>query len=198
MKALTEPPARADAKRPAPVKHTDTVRVFFALWPQPGIQRKLHAVAKEYQAKCDARVMHADTLHMTLQFIGNIKHTQLPQLIKAAGLVSDVPSFNVVLDKLDFWKHNRIGYATLTSKNPTLDMLVEKLQQALTASGIASDGAKFTPHVTLLRNIEHIPESQNFLPLIWQVNSFVLVESEIINQNAHYKILKELPLSMQI
>ena len=198
MKNHIEQPTKVDSGRLIQTKKPDTIRVFFALWPEPGIQRKLHAVAKEYQAKCDARVMRADTLHMTLQFIGNIKHTQLPLLIKAAGQVSEVPPFNVVLDKLDFWKHNRIGYATSTSKNPALDMLVEKLQQTLTASGIASDGARFTPHVTLLRNIEHIPESQNFLPLVWQVNSFVLVESEIINQNAHYRILKELPLSMQI
>lgn len=43
-------------------------RVFFALWPEVSIQGALHNIAKEYQARSAARVMRADTLHMTLCF----------------------------------------------------------------------------------------------------------------------------------
>lgn len=176
------------------MKNTDTARVFFALWPQPAIQRQLHAVAKEYQAKCNARVMRADTLHMTLQFIGNIKRSQLPELIKAADKVSALPPFKLELNTLSFWKHNRIGYATLTASEPLLEKLAATLQHALTNAGFISDSTKFSPHVTLMRNVQHAMQEQEFSAIEWQVDAFVLVESEITEKGAHYKILKEWPL----
>ena len=197
MKALTEQQARAVAKRPVPIKNTDTVRVFFALWPQPAIQRKLHAVAKEYQARFDARVMRTDTLHMTLQFIGNIKRSLLPKLIKAADKVSATSPFRLELNTLSFWKHNRIGYATLTANEPALEKLAATLQHELANEGFIADSAlnstKFSPHVTLLRNVGHVLASQNFMPVTWQVNSFVLVESVTVNQKSQYRILHEWP-----
>jgi len=191
VKNLTELLVRADAKRPVPIKNTDTIRVFFALWPEPAIQRQLHAVAKEYQARCDARVMRTDTLHMTLQFIGNIKCSQLPKLISAADKVSATPPFRLELNTLSFWKHNRIGYARFTASEPALEMLAATLQHELANQGFVADSAKFSPHVTLLRNVEHILASQNFIPVTWQVNSFVLVESVTANQKTQYRILRE-------
>lgn len=193
MKHLTESLARAVTKRPAPVKNTDTIRVFFALWPQAAIQHKLHAIANEYQARCDARLMRTDTLHMTLQFIGNINRSQLPKLISAANKVSAVPPFRLELNTLSFWKHNRIGYATLTASEPALETLAATLQHELAKVGFIADSTKFSPHVTLLRNVEHILAPQNFMPVTWQVNSFVLVESVTVNQKTQYQILQEWP-----
>jgi 2'-5' RNA ligase len=195
VKHLTEPLASADSKRPAPIKNTDTARVFFALWPEPAIQRQLHAVAKEYQARCDARVMRTDTLHMTLQFIGNIKRSQLPKLISAADKVSATPRFRLELNTLSFWKHNRIGYATLAASEPELEKLASTLQHELANVGFIADSTKFSAHVTLLRNVEHILASQNFMPVTWQVNSFVLVESVTATQKTQYKILREWPFA---
>jgi 2'-5' RNA ligase len=194
VKNLTESLASANAKRPASIKSTNSARVFFALWPQVTIQRQLHAVAKEYQAKCNARVMRADTLHMTLQFIGNIKRSQLPKLISAAENVSSSPPFKLELNTLSFWKHNRIGYATLATIEPALETLAATLQHALANAGYIADNAKFSPHVTLLRNVEHALQMQDFPAIEWRVDSFVLVESEITEKGAHYKILKEWPL----
>jgi 2'-5' RNA ligase len=184
-------------KPPAPSKNTDSVRVFFALWPAPAIQRKLHTIAKQYQAKCNARVMRTETLHMTLQFIGNIKRTQLPELIKAADKVSCARPFELELDTLAFWKHNRIGYATCATRIPALDKLAEALQQALTEANVIFDSTKFSPHVTLFRNVEYILVAQNFTPVTWQVNSFVLVESVTTNQKTQYRILREWPFAGQ-
>jgi len=195
VKHLTESLARAVTKRPAPVKNTDTIRVFFALWPQAAIQHKLHAIANEYQARCDARVMRTDTLHMTLQFIGNINRSQLPKLISAANKVSAVPPFRLELNTLSFWKHNRIGYATLTASEPALETLAATLQHELAKVGFIADSTKFSPHVTLLRNVEHILAPQNFMPVTWQVNSFVLVESVTVNQKTQYQILQEWPFA---
>lgn len=191
MYGPTKPAARAYSKQPAPSKNADSVRVFFALWPAPAIQRKLHTIAKQYQVKCDARVMRTETMHMTLQFIGNIKRTRLPELIKAADKVSCPLPFALELDTLSFWKHNRIGYATCSTQIPALDKLVEALQQALTEANVIFDSSKFSPHVTLFRNVEHILPAQSFKPVTWQVNSFVLVESVTTQHKTEYSILKK-------
>jgi len=170
------------------------MRVFFALWPTPEIQHKLHAVAKTHQAECNGRIMRTETLHMTLQFIGNIRRGQLSALIKAADQVSGITPFKFELDKLACWKHNRIAYATLTNDEPALDAIALKLQLALAAEGVVLDSARFSPHVTLLRNVVNIQPAQAITPIPWQVNAFVLVESALSSHGAHYRILKEWPL----
>lgn len=195
MKALTEQPAKAASKRLMQLKHADTMRVFFALWPEPAIQHKLHAVAKKYRAACNARIMHTETLHMTLQFIGNIKRTQLSKLIKAADKIADTTPFQFNLDTLSFWKHNRIGYATSSTSVPALDKLVATLQQELDKENVVLDSTKFTPHLTLFRNVEQSLAPQIFTPVAWQVNSFALMESITTSQKTEYRILREWPLA---
>ncbi|WP_052177777.1 RNA 2',3'-cyclic phosphodiesterase [Methylotenera sp. G11] len=183
-------------KRPAPIKNADIIRVFFALWPEPAIQRQLHAIAEAYQVKCNARVMRADTLHLTLQFIGNIKRSQLPKLAAAADIAAAIMPFRLELDTLAFWKHNRIGYATLAAREPALETLAATLQRELADAGFtAGDGTGFSPHVTLFRNVGHMLAPQYFAPVAWQVNSLVLVESVMANHGAEYRTLHEWPFA---
>ncbi|MFZ3087595.1 MAG: RNA 2',3'-cyclic phosphodiesterase [Methylotenera sp.] len=180
--------------QPIQIKDSNVTRVFFALWPEVSVRRLLYALAEEYQPRCSARIMQIDTLHMTLQFIGNIEHARLPQLIKAADRVQ-TPPFGLVLEKLSFWEHNRIAYATLNTKVPALDRLVTALRQELTTEDVLFDNSEFNPHVTLLRRVEHIIEPQDIAPIRLWVDAFVLVESVTTSQGTHYRILKKWPLS---
>lgn len=188
MKNLTEQPAKPVSK-PIPAHKTDTTRVFFALWPSCQIQQQLHTLAKQLRPQCQGRVMRAETLHMTLQFIGNIPRSQLPRIISAADKVATQP-FAMQLTKTAYWKHNQIAYATLSSEVPLLDDLVSRLKMALAEVGVAYADQKFSPHVTLLRNAEHKPLIQEFPPIAWQVDRFVLVESVLSEHGAQYKIIK--------
>ncbi len=194
MKSRTKQPAKTDLK--ANLRHkTETVRVFFALWSNCRIQQRLHVIAKQLQPQCQGRVMRIETLHMTLQFIGNIKRADLPKLLTAASKVA-APPFTLALEKIAFWKHNRIAYATLNSHAPELDALVLALKTQLAAAGVIYTDSKFSPHVTLLRNVEHTLPTHDFTAVEWQIASFVLVESKLTDQGAHYKILHQWPLSL--
>lgn len=166
------------------------MRVFFALWPNHQIQQELHTIARQLKPQCQGRVMRAETLHMTLQFIGNIQRSQLAKIISAADNVSAQP-FSMKLAKTAYWNHNHIAYATLASDAPLLDNLVLQLKIALHEEDVVYADQKFSPHVTLLRNAEQKPQTQEFPPITWQVDSFVLVESVLSEQGAHYKIIKE-------
>jgi len=174
--------------------------VFFALWPAPALQQQLYAIAEEYQAACSARMMRAETLHLTLQFIGNIKRTQLPALLDAANKITGIRPFRLELDTLAFWKHNHIGYVTSSSPMPALDKLAAALRQALSVQKsirdtVILDSPGFSPHLTLFRNVRHIPAPQQFAPVAWPVNALVLVESVTANQGTEYRILHEWPFA---
>lgn len=176
------------------IKDSSEARVFFALWPKALIQRALHTLATEYQLRCEARAMRADTLHMTLLFLGEMERARLPQLMQAAGKVS-VPSFGFALERLSFWPHNRIGYAAPPVEVPALNQLVMVLQQELLAADFQFNHREFNPHVTLLRNVGHVLESQTITPMMWWVDAFVLVESVMTDRWVRYQILQRWPLA---
>lgn len=176
------------------IKDSSLARVFFALWPEASLQQALHALAQEYQLKCKARAMRADSLHMTLLFLGEISRARLPELMHAAGKVS-VPPFEFALQRLSFWQHNRIGYAASLDKVPALDQLLQALQHELISAGFQCEHRVFIPHVTLLRNVRHVLESQTFTPIMWDVDKFVLVESVMTDQGVQYPILQSWPLA---
>lgn len=176
-----------------PINNSSVARVFFALWPEELVQRTLHSLATEYQAQCEGRIIEADTLHLTLLFLGGIERARLPLLRQTAGKVS-VPPFRFVLDRLSFWPHNRIAYATPLVEVPALYQLATALQQELIAADFLFENYEFNPHVTLLRQVEHILEPQAIVPITWRVGSFVLVESVVTDQGARYQILQKWPL----
>lgn len=176
--------------RTQPIKEPSNLRIFFAIWPNNVIQHQLHTIAKQQQLQCQGRVMRAETLHMTLQFIGNIQRCLLPKVIAAADRITALP-FSMQLTKIAHWEHNRIVYASLNSKVDSLENLASDLRIALHEKGITTTDQKFNPHVTLMRNAEHKPKIQEFPLIEWRVNSFVLVESMLSEQGAHYRIIKE-------
>lgn len=176
------------------IKNKNVARVFFALWPEALVRQALHTLAMEYQSPCEARVMSANSLHMTLLFLGEVARTCLPQLMQTADKVS-APAFGFILERISFWQHNRIAYAAPLEKIPALDQLVTMLQQELVATDFQFDHHEFKPHVTLLRNVRHVSESQSITPIMWWVDSFVLVESVTTELGISYQILRTWPLS---
>ena len=176
------------------LKDSGVARVFFALWPEALVRLALHTLATEYQLRCEARAMRAETLHMTLLFLGEVERARLPQLMQAADSVS-VPPFGFVLERLSFWPHNRIANATSLAEVLALNQLVTALKQKLVAADFLFENHEFNPHVTLLRHVGHVLESQTITPIMWWLDSFVLVESIMTDQGVRYQALQNWPLS---
>jgi 2'-5' RNA ligase len=99
------------------------------------------------------------------------------------------------LERLSFWLHNRIAYATLQAEVPSLSQLVATLRQQVFAAGFGFENHEFTPHVTLLRGVGHALDSQAITPINWWVDSFVLVESFKVEQGSRYQVLQKWSLS---
>lgn len=120
--------------------------------------------------------MRAETLHLTLLFLGNVPRAQIALAMQAAGRVS-VPPFTLQLQQFACWEHNRIAYAAPAEPEAGLMQLSNALRHEVEQAGLSFDRRPFTPHVTLLRNIDKCCEMQTLEPLTWPVDQFVLVES---------------------
>lgn len=180
--------------RPVPIQTSlSKARVFFALWPSADLRQALHAVAEEYAMLCMARVTKAEGLHLTLLYIGEIERTRLAALRQAAGTVS-ATAFWLVITRLKFWQHNKIGYATVDNAVLPLARLVAALTHNVLEAGFPLVASEFHAHITLLRNVQHGFAPQTISPLAWWVDSFVLIESIGSGEALHYEILTQWPL----
>ncbi len=182
--------AEAEAARP------ENLRLFFALWPDDVTRGALHRTGKWLHRHWGGRRMRADTLHITLAFLGATPAGRLDALIACAGAV-EANSYELTLDQTGYWRHNRIGWLGVQRMPPQHIELVEKLNVRLQAAGFPVEPRPHVPHVTLLRNTPggDIPECR---PVSWPVGEFVLVKSVTGPNGAHYAVIRRWPLETDI
>lgn len=171
----------------------DTLRLFFALWPDDATCEALDRVGEELHGRWRGRRMHADTLHITLAFLGSTPAQQLDALVACADAVQ-AETFDLVLDQAGYWRHNRIGWLGASRVPQQYFQLVGALNLALAAAGFPVDTRPPVPHVTLLRNSAggETPSSE---PVHWQVRDFALVKSRTDSERAHYDVIQRWPLA---
>lgn len=180
----------ADATDPA---QPQTQRLFFALWPDDATRDALNRTGKWLHQHWGGRRMRADTLHLTLAFLGNIPAETCAALLpRIDALRAD--AFELVLDQAGFWSHNRIGWLGCRDASVPLAALAERLRDGLRLAGVPFDAKPFVPHVTLLRNAAGGPVP-SCTPVRWQAGDFVLIASRTGTDGAHYDILRRWPLT---
>lgn len=173
--AETEPP------------QAETLRLFFALWPDDATREALNRTGKWLHQHWGGRRMRADTLHITLAFLGATPANQLDTLFACADAVA-VDPYELLLDQAGYWRHNRIGWLGVSETPPQHVALVEALNAQLRAAGFPVDDRPHVPHVTLLRKSMggEIPECR---AVNWPVGEFVLVKSVTESDGARYEVM---------
>ncbi len=161
--------------------------MFFALWPEDGVRDALYREAQALHRSCGGRAMRRENLHLTLVFVGGVAVERLEALKSVAGTLRG-SSFGLVLERLGYWRHNRIVWASPLTVPETLRELVSSLEGRLEQAGFEFDARPFAPHVTLLRDAR-APGIPAPLHLDWPVGDFVLVESEREPRGAEYRVL---------
>jgi len=166
-------------------------RVFLALWPEPAVADRLSELSAELHKACGGRRMRRDTLHLTLDFIGEVAESRLPAIGAAmAGVRGE--AFRLCVDTVGYWKHNRIAWAGCRTWPAALDRLVGDLRRALADAGLPrDDGPAFFPHLTLLRKAHAADVLPGFDAFAWSVAKWVLVESRLSAAGAAYRQLGE-------
>ncbi|MGE5386904.1 MAG: RNA 2',3'-cyclic phosphodiesterase [Betaproteobacteria bacterium] len=172
----------------------ETVRLFFALWPDPSIAEKMHRLARRYVDQYGGRAMRPETLHLTLAFLGDLPATRLQDAL-AAGTEVHAAAFQFVLDRIGYWRHNRLLWAGCGIADPALSALAATLHKRLQEHGFVLEKRGFVPHLTLARNLIRKPVGEEAMPVAgWHARAFVLVRSAPLAAGAAYQVVGEWPL----
>lgn len=143
--------------------------------------------AQQLHRGCGGRPMRRENLHLTLVFVGDAGVGRLDALKSVAGTISG-SSFELVLDRLGYWRHNRIVSASPLTVPEALRELVSSLEGRLQQAGFEFDQRPYAPHITLLRDAR-APGVPVPLHLDWPVGDFVLVESARGPRGAEYHVV---------
>lgn len=162
-----------------------TCKVFFAIWPDAAAQEKLSKLAGKLADDCGGKKTSLPLIHLTLVFIGYVDHHQLETLRQIASQVKQT-SFDLTVDEIQYWQHNRIVHAAPSQCPARLTALVNDLQHRLMLAGFPLEKRPYIPHVTLVRKALCKTLSNLMTPISWHVNEWTLVQSKQTDQGTVY------------
>jgi RNA 2',3'-cyclic 3'-phosphodiesterase len=137
--------------------------------------------------------------HITLAFIGSVLEADIGRLESAAGEVAHrVPRnpMQITLDVMEYWRKPKVLCVT-TGASAGADMpggaLADILRARCVAAGFAPDLMPFRAHVTLARQVHHLPRLMTLESVTWSFTEFVLVDSETHPEGPVYTVLERFP-----
>ena len=140
------------------------------------------------------RWVHADSLHLTLRFIGELDGAAAEDIAAALATLR-IPAFNLKLAGVGCFSHRRHGalWAGVSPREPLVG-LAQRVERALQSAGFAPETRAYHPHVTLARWSGPAPEVQSWLQRHaslasepWRVDRLVLIESHLGKAGPSYE-----------
>lgn len=150
-------------------------RLFLALWPDDEVRRALTAWRDGWHWPRSASPVHADRLHVTLHFLGEVDDTRSAALAEALRVPFE--PFALRFGRNVLWPY---GIAVLEPDTVPAPLLAlhARLGEALTRHGVALDTRAYKPHVTLARRARTASIASDAPALCWQVERYALMQSE--------------------
>jgi 2'-5' RNA ligase len=166
-------------------------RVFFALWPDPGVRSQLLRATREPVRLSGGRPTSKDRLHLTIAFLGSLTQAGVDIACKVPPI--SVGAFDLALDRLGSFENGGVLWIGPEAVPPALVTLEQQLWDALEQSGFIRDERPYQPHLTLARRGRRAVELP-VTPVLWRVTELALVESLPDGRNVHYEVLQTWPL----
>ncbi len=151
-----------------------------------------------------ARWMEADSLHLTLRFIGEVPEDRAIDIDEALLGLRAAP-FALTLDGVGLFgsaRRARILWAGV-ERNDALTHLQAKVETALVRCGLPADAHAFTPHVTLARLRDapaerlgrYLSDHGLFRAGPMPVDRLTLYRSHLSEHGSRYEALADYPLT---
>lgn len=166
-----------------------TQRLFFALWPDSGLQQQLAQTALALLPGPDLRRVSVENLHSTLVFLGNVDPAQRLCLEDMASLVR-AQSFALTLDRFGYFRRPQVAWLGCTTIPAPLRALVAELSLGAAACGFPPDKRPYELHLSIARHLRHDPGRLAVMPISWNVERFALMESVSDDKGLHYQPLR--------
>lgn len=176
------------------------VRLFVAVDLPAGVREGLSTLCFGVPG---ARWVEGDQLHLTLRFIGEVDGVCFRDIATALGAVGGT-AFELTLDGLGHFPPRgapRVLWAGV-ERSASLVSLRTRIESALASVGVAREGRKFAPHISLAR-LNGTPPSRvgRFFqdhPLFrsppFTIDRFCLYSSTLGPRGARHRVEAEYPL----
>jgi 2'-5' RNA ligase len=182
-------------------ENTKTRRLFLALWPDDTVRNQIFELQQkiagnnvsrsaENMSRHKPRRVARQNLHITLHFIGSVTEEKTGAFVQSLDGIQ-CPAFNLIIDCSGYFKQARTFWLGANNVPEQLDTLVKKTAKCVERSFEDYHAKKFVPHITLFRKANREMVVEDFEPITWRVNNFVLVESKTYPEGVEYAILKE-------
>ena len=164
------------------------MRLFVAVNFSDETKSRLAALRDELRAKSAGGNFSADeNLHLTLAFLGECDAKQLSAAKNALDSLSAPPAIDICVDRIGRFSRNGgdIWWAGV-AENAALDALQQDLANKLISAGFNLESRKYSPHVTLAREVATDAKPWRITPFGESVNSAGLMKSERIRGKLTY------------
>ncbi len=129
------------------------MRVFVALDLDPSIRKQIEDFAQQvYGFAADARWMSAESLHVTMKFVGEKPEATVKQIETSLRSIH-AEGFQLRFSGTGFFptpRSARVFWIGIEAQ-PALSNLAREIDKALAKIGIAKEDRAFSPHLTLAR-----------------------------------------------
>jgi RNA 2',3'-cyclic 3'-phosphodiesterase len=169
-------------------------RLFFALWPDDAVRVELARYRLDVARACEGRAVRAETLHITLVFIGEVPEARVAELAACADRVT-ARAFNLLVDTAGCFAMAHVAWLGCSQPPAALFDLESALRSEAVQASFNPDARPFKAHVTVARNLGLRFKRRQLPGIHWPVKSFNLIESVPTESGPSYKILRTWALS---
>lgn len=167
-------------------------RLFFALWPTPEIQQRLHGIGRMALGRHPGKLVAPESVHLTLAFLGTVPVDQIPQVEETASTVT-WQALELDFDRIGWFRRARVMWVGCSHTPDSLIAYVDRLRTGLSAVGLPVDTRPFQPHVTLVRKVRRPPAQHEMEEVVCHFDHVHLVRSLSVEGGSRYEILRTWP-----
>jgi len=156
------------------------MRLFIAINFNSGIKNGLIDLRdKLHSLSMYGNFTRDENLHLTLAFIGEVSPKKIDNIKTIMHTVEFAP-FEAGVKRLGTFSRGTLWWAGLREDAPLMD-LQREIEYKLAICGFPMDGRRYSPHITLGREVATEAKPWNIKPFSEMVNAIDLMKSERIN-----------------
>lgn len=174
-------------------------RLFIGIRPPPPVR---DALAGAMEGVEGARWQDDAQLHLTLRFVGEVETPAANDLAAALSAIA-WPRFELQVAGVGSFERRGRSHAIWARVAPSaaLEGLRQKVERGCELAGLGRETRRFTPHITLARLNRASGPLGGWLTACggltagpWQVEDFLLYQSHLGHEGAHYEAMAVYPL----
>jgi len=185
-------------------ENTGDIRTFVAIELPDAVRAFLHKVSSDLRkAGGDVKWVRAESIHLTLKFLGNVRRETLPDLeTEITAALCDQRPFDLQVIGLGTFpnlRNPRVVWVGLGDPSNSLAPVVARLESRLEPLGFPKEKRPFSPHLTLGRFrsakgngdlIEALRQGMDVSGPSFTANHAVLFQSLLKPSGAEYSALR--------